>query len=232
MAKHDKEIICRVFAGLLLPPDREMVEQGRWQDFHSFLGKRIDSLQEEGGFLKGLRLEGEVDSVLEELSNEYDHLFSGVRGKGISLVESCYKPWTRDFQCTLSFAAEQGLLMGDSAFHLLDVYRQFGLEVADEFKGLPDHLVMELEFLSYLYKWGREDDVRMFVADHLDWIPLLREEIEKVRPHSFYGSLVDVLDLFLQKERKPAHYVEQTCREGSQSLTKRIVLETNGLQRT
>ena len=200
MANQEKEILCQLFASLLLPPDRDWIEQGRWQDLHSFLEREIGPLQERGDILEGLRLEGEVDSVLEELSSEYDHLFSGLQGSGIPLAESCYKPWTQDTRCSLPFASEVGLLMGDSACHLLDVYLQFGLVADDEFKTLPDHLAMELEFLSCLYRWGREDDVRRFVADHLDWIPLIRKEIEKVRPHSFYGSVVEALALFLQGE--------------------------------
>ena len=50
--------------------------------------------------------------------------------------------------------------MGDSAMHLLEIYRQCGLEVAEEFKGCPDHIVLELEFLSYLYRWATDMEVR------------------------------------------------------------------------
>lgn len=84
----------------------------------------------------------------KELKVEYDRLFSGLREESICLVESFYKPWTRDAHCPLPFASERGLLMGDSAIHLLAIYQQCGLEVSEEFKGYPDHIVMKLEFLS------------------------------------------------------------------------------------
>ena len=92
--------------------------------------------------------------------------------------------------------------MGDSAFHLLEIYRQCGLEVADDKRGTPDHLAVELDFLSYLYRCGTELEVRQFIKDHLDWIPLLKEEIERSDPHPFYRSALEVLDLFLGQERK------------------------------
>jgi TorA maturation chaperone TorD len=92
--------------------------------------------------------------------------------------------------------------MGDSALHLSAVYQQLGLRVADEFQGKPDHIVMELEFLSYLYRWTSDREVERFIADHLDWIPLLKGKLEKVHPHPFYSSLSEVLDLFLRKERE------------------------------
>jgi TorA maturation chaperone TorD len=92
--------------------------------------------------------------------------------------------------------------MGDSALHLSAVYQQLGLRVADEFQGEADHIVMELEFLSYLYRWTSDREVERLIADHLDWIPLLKGKLEKVHPHPFYNSLLEVLDLFLRKERE------------------------------
>jgi TorA maturation chaperone TorD len=202
MTRPAKEHTCQLFASLLLPPDREWVGPGKEGVLHSFFQEQAHSWGRESSLLAGFMLEGELDSVMGELKNEYDRLFSRVCGEGVSLVESCYKPWTQDVLCPLPFASEQGLLMGDSAFHLLDVYRECGLEVAEAFKAIPDHLVMELEFLSYLYRWGTDAQVRVFIADHLDWIPLLKEELKKVHPHPFYSSLLDALDHFLNTEKK------------------------------
>ena len=92
--------------------------------------------------------------------------------------------------------------MGDSALHLLEIYHQCGLEVSEEFKGCPDHIAMELEFLSYLYQQATDIEIKTFIEDHLDWIPLLREEFNRFHPHRFYGSTLEVLDLFLNKERE------------------------------
>ena len=91
--------------------------------------------------------------------------------------------------------------MGDSALHLQEIFRQSGLEVADERRGTPDHLTVELEFLSYLYRCTADLAVKQFIKDHLDWVPLLKAKVEQSHPHPFYRSALEVLDLFLCKER-------------------------------
>jgi TorA maturation chaperone TorD len=93
-------------------------------------------------------------------------------------------------------------MMGDSAVHLSTIFQQCGIEVIGPFKGMPDHLIIELEFLSYLYQEAGDREIKSFVKDHLDWIPSLRENIEKVHAHPFYISLIEVLDLFLDLEKR------------------------------
>jgi TorA maturation chaperone TorD len=73
--------------------------------------------------------------------------------------------------------------------------------MAEEFKSCPDHLVLELEFLSYLYRWGTDAEIKKFIGDHLDWLPLLEEEFKEFHPHSFYRSALRVLIFFLNKEK-------------------------------
>ena len=152
--------------------------------------------------MDGFPVEGDSEIFLKGLEEEYRRLFSELNEEGVSLVESFYKPWTLDPYCTLPFASQRGLLMGDSALHLLEIYRQCGLEAADEWKGAPDHLVLELEFLSTLYRRATDREVEQFIKDHLDWIPLLKEKIDQSGPHPFYRSALEVLDLFLGQERK------------------------------
>jgi TorA maturation chaperone TorD len=91
--------------------------------------------------------------------------------------------------------------MGDSALHLLALYAQCGLEVEREYQGMPDHLVMELEFLSILYRRATDKEIKRFIEDHLDWITLLREGFEEFHSHPFYRSALEVLLLFLRREK-------------------------------
>jgi len=202
MTAQEKEYFCQLLASLFYPPDRELVKQFDQGALYSFFEKYIQSWGEDTGLLKGFLVKGESENLLGELTNEYNRLFSGLTEEGISPVESFYKPWTQDPLCPLSFASERGLLMGDSALHLLEIYHQCGLEVSEEFKGCPDHIAMELEFLSYLYQFATDNEIKTFIQDHMDWIPLLSEEFKRFHPHHFYGNAMEVLALFLNKERE------------------------------
>ena len=198
MTGQEKETISRLLASLFCPPDQEMMRQIHGEAFRSFLERGV----KDSGLLKGFLTEGDPGTLLKDLGEEYSRLFSELNEESISLVESFYKPWTLDPHCTLPFASQRGFLMGDSALHLLEIYRQCGLEAADEWKGAPDHLVLELEFLSTLYRRATDREVEQFIKDHLDWIPLLKEEMDRSGPHPFYRCALEVLDLFLGQERK------------------------------
>jgi TorA maturation chaperone TorD len=89
--------------------------------------------------------------------------------------------------------------MGDCALHIQNIFQALSLRVPPDFQGTPDHLTLELELLSYLYRFASEDQIRQFIEDHLDWIPNLRDEIQKDDP-GFYGKSVERLLEFLHKE--------------------------------
>ncbi len=201
MKDQEKESFCRVLATLFYAPDEALVKQIRERTLYSFFERYVHFLGETGDLLKGFLVEGGGENLLEELKVEYDRLFSSLYGKSISLVESFYKPWTRDARCPLPFASETGLLMGDSAVHLLAIYQQCGLAVSEEFKSCPDHIVMELEFLSYLYERATDIEVQTLIEDHLDWVSLLREEFGRFHARPFYLSAIEILDLFLNREK-------------------------------
>lgn len=198
MTGQEKETISQLLASLFCPPDQEMMRQIHGEAFRSFLERCV----RDSGLLKGFLTEGDPGVLLKDLGEEYSRLFSELNEESISLVESFYKPWTLDPHCTLPFASQRGFLMGDSALHLLEIYRQCGLEAVDEWKGAPDHLVLELEFLSTLYRRATDREVRQFMKDHLDWIPLLKETMERSHPHPFYRSTLEVLDFFLTGEKE------------------------------
>ena len=200
MTNQEKEYFCQLLASLFYPPDQELVKQIHQGTLYSFFEKYIQSWGEGRDLLKGFLSKRGDENLLEDLKDEYGRLFLGLSEENVCLVESFYKPWTQDPHCPLPFASERGLLMGDSALHLLEIYRQCGLEISEEFKGCPDHITMELEFLCYLYQSATDIEVKMFIEDHLDWIPLLKEEFKRFHPHPFYVSTLEILDLFLNRE--------------------------------
>ncbi len=202
MTNQEKELFCQLLASLFYPPDQELVKQLRQRTLYSFFEKYVKSAGEGEDLLVGFAKEGSSGNLLEDLRVEYERLFSGLSDDSISLAESFYKPWTQDPHCRLPFASETGLLMGDPALHLLEIYHHCGLEVSEGFQGYPDHISMELEFLSYLYHSATDIEIKMFIENHLDWISLLREELQRHHPHPFYISALEVLALFLNRERE------------------------------
>ena len=154
-----------------------------------------------GSFRRALSKGADKEESLSALQEEYTRLFGEWEEK-ISLVESTYKPWTKDKECGMVFAASKGLVMGDYALHMLELYRQSSLEVPEAYRSRPDHLVLELEFLALMYRSASDEQIERFIGDHLDWIPELKEAMEKAKPHPFYRNAVELLHLFLQNETK------------------------------
>ena len=183
MDAKDKGNLCGALAALFSPPD--------------------DSAAEISGVVTSEKeLRGDFARLVADRKKEYHRLFDDLRGARISLVESTYKPWTFDATCPLSIAGEKGLLMGDPALHMVEIFQALGLEVPEDFRSTPDHLVLELELLSWLYRTGTESQVQKFIADHLDWIPDLKRKIEAADPHPFYRQAAQRLELFLQEEKE------------------------------
>jgi len=202
MLDKGKAFLCQILSSLFCPPDQGVMEQVSQGHFYTFFKNVVESLGGEMRVLKGFLTQSPPKILLQELKDDYDRLFSDTANERISLVESFYKPWTQDPHCCLPFAKESGFLMGDSAVHLLAIYRQSGLELAEPFKGMPDHIIIELEFLSSLYERASDREIKRFIEDHLDWIPFLKEHCERVHVHPFYGSLIYIVDLFINMERK------------------------------
>lgn len=202
MSDREKEILCQVLSSLFSAPDQEMAEQIDQGHLYAFFKTYIESWGGDVGILKGLLTLKPPEILLDDLKGEYYRLFSDSGSERIPLVESFYKPWTMDPRCSLPFAAERGFLMGDSAVHLLTIYQQCGLEVAEPFRGMPDHIIIELEFLSHLYQTANDREIKMFIEDHLNWVDHMREKCKRADAHLFYTSLIDILDLFIKTEKK------------------------------
>jgi TorA maturation chaperone TorD len=179
-----------------------MTEQLNQGHLHAFFKSYVRSWERENEILKGFLTQSSPQIFLRDLKEEYDRLFSDTASGSISLVESFYKPWTKDPHCSLPFAKEKGFLMGDSAVHLSTVFQHYGMEVTGPFKGMPDHIIIELEFLSHLYQKAGDEEIKKFIKDHLDWIPFLKESFEKACAHPFYISLIEILDLFINQEKR------------------------------
>lgn len=210
MGDEEKALFCEIIASFFLPPTLEIAEHiSSGQYYFFFKNFLLVNYEINRIIIKGFLSAKNPDLIFIELKEEYERLFSENREDRILLVESYYKPWTMDSSCQLPFARKKGFLMGDPAIHLLDIFDYYGLEIDKAFKGMPDHLVVELEFLSYLYKNKDEKAIKIFIKDHLDWISLLKEEVKRCHPHPFYLGSLELLNLFLMLQRKGEVYLNE-----------------------
>lgn len=85
-----------------------------------------------------------------------------------------------------------GAMMGGTVSEIDAFYRNYGVELGDHFRDLPDHVSVQLEFVSYLYGCaakeqgsGKPDTEAEKAADHFlyefvrRWIPHFEAGIEK-----------------------------------------------------
>lgn len=108
-----------------------------------------------------------------------------------------------------------GKTMGDSTMEVLKIYNNEGLAIADDFRELPDHIAVELEFMYYLIsretealkESDTETAVRFFrVRDSFKhaflgkWVAPFCEKIKEETENSFYRALSDCLSVFIAKE--------------------------------
>jgi TorA maturation chaperone TorD len=155
------------------------------------------------------RFSRELRSSLEQLRNEYDHVF------GLVLSREC-PPYETEY-CSSSepfFRAQQ---LADIA----GFYRAFGLQTAKAMPERPDHLALELEFMSFLLRKERmarasaginpsameQADVcaeaqQSFFRDHLAWwVPSFAMGLRRKAERGFYWAVSQVLAAFMPSER-------------------------------
>jgi len=202
MTNREKGIFCALAASLLAPPDGETVGRLKQGEIQSLLEENIREWGGDPRLVAELSGEKNPGGDLADLQREYERLFVNLPGQRVSLVESTYKPWTGDGSCGLAFAGDKGLLLGDAALHMQEMYRRLSLEVPEEFRGTPDHLLLELEFLSLFYHSATPEQIQGFIEDHLDWVPDLKERVDQADPHPFYRRAIELINLFLEHEAK------------------------------
>ncbi len=139
--------------------------------------------------------------VLDEMIQEYTRLFIGP-GKHISPHESVHREG-------------EGLLWGDSTAKVKAFIESSGLKYRSDFKGIPDHISVELEFMYRLVKAEEEarqknDPARLkkilnlerrFVGEHLSgWIPRFAERVIEAARIDFYRRIAILTKEFILHE--------------------------------
>ncbi len=124
---------------------------------------------------------GEID---EGLSTEYTRLFRLGNPVPCPPYESYY-------------LTEDGTLMSEHADELVSIMRGYGLTVKKEFKDLPEHISVILEFMHYLLSLEDDkslSDVSYVAREHmLKWIPEFCNCLKRESRVKLYIRACDIL---------------------------------------
>ena len=159
-----------------------------------------DSLKDLGLDI-GECLKSESDNkLLDDLATEYAALF--LTPGGLSPHES---------------VKLKGLLLQEPASKVLAFYKACGLEIPKDYKGFPDQLGVELEFMGYLAgeefkalqkgKTEKANELAVlqerFLREHLSkWVVDFCKEVEDVAFHPFYKEMAGLTRAFMETEIK------------------------------
>lgn len=166
----------------------------------------------------------------EDLLVEYSRMF--LQPPGEATLNVCYPL--------------DGAMMGGTVTEIEDFYRHYGIERGDHFKDLPDHVSVQLEFVSYLYgraALGLENDSpdpeAEKAANHFlyafvrRWVPHFESGIEKAGRHlelkaNPYLSLARILSVAVERDAavnpewlKPKKQVEVAMDKARQTYASR-----------
>lgn len=187
---------------LLGPPDRAFLDREIMVPLRSALTRSgLDPCQTEVAaaedYLGGL-------ATLTPLAVEYVRLFRGPARAAAYPYESIYV---------------DGGIMGPSTMAVMDSYRDGGMDVAEDFPDLPDHVCVEMEFMHYLYYMAfqacREQDPAnqlrferlrdSFLTEHLGkWIANFLDAVFENTTSPFYRTLALVCGEFMRRELSEA----------------------------
>ena len=140
---------------------------------------------------------------LEELLLDYSRLFLGPNN---ILAQPYGSVWLD----------REKKLMQDSTVQVLELYKEGGFELSEDFRELPDHIAAELEFLYLLIyregeaqassdhaKAGKARQLRQrFLREHLGrWIGPFTQAMQQGAESGFYAELATVTREFLEIEQ-------------------------------
>lgn len=192
--------VCRLLAACYYEPSPEFSEERLFDALVEAAG-RIDA--DLAARARQLKTAFEAESG-QELLVDYAHLFLGPVGLLAVPYESAW-------------LAKEGLSVADTTQTLLDLFADGGFEVDPEFRDLPDHLAVELEFLytllfrkaAALRDGAAVDELNTLrdrlIAGHLDrWLPAFQTAVLEGAQCRFYRELADLTVLFINVVRAGA----------------------------
>jgi len=152
----------------------------------------------------------DASELQQQAQHEFISLFKVPGAQYVPPYESVFRD-TRE----VAGRKTKGLLMGQSAVDVRKWYHLAALEISDEYKDLPDHICLELNYLAHLC--GKEQEFtsrnktaklkraremqRDFLAAHVvSWIGDLRDKIHEKSQHAYYRAIADMAVEFTRRD--------------------------------
>jgi TorA maturation chaperone TorD len=190
--------LCRFLAGCYYQPAPEFAEE-RLFDSMLAAARAVEAPMAEGVERLGAAFDAQP---LQDLLVDYTRLFLGP-------VEAPARPYG-----SLWLGGDQEL-MQQSTMAVVELYREGGFDVAEDFLELPDHVAAELEFLYQLIfreaQARRDSDAavaeevsalkRRFLDAHLGrWVTRFAAAIAAHAQSGFYRELAGLTERFVMLE--------------------------------
>jgi TorA maturation chaperone TorD len=191
-----REDMCRYLAACYYEPDQAFEAEGMFSNLAGAARQVDESLS-----IRAERLAQDFRAArLEDLLVDYTRLFIGP----VNMFAKPYGSYWLD---------EEKTLMGESTMAVQDLYHEAEFEIDEEFKELPDHIAVELEFLYLLL--FRENEARIaldapklsealelqrrFLKVHLGaWIGKFADAIRSSAYCGFYRELAELTEEFIR----------------------------------
>lgn len=200
VARHRSDIYGLLAVLYRQEPTRDLLKRVRDPQF-------LEVLSQWGGELENDFLNRPEGELLEEMAVEYTRLFLGP-GRHVSPHESVHHE-RED--------GKWGQLWGASTVEVKKFIEGTGLRYKTGYRGLPDHISLELELLEVLTRreeeaWEQDDEEgarrcldveRRFLDEHLlRWVVPFCDKVIAAAKLSFYRSLASFTKRFIEFDRQ------------------------------
>jgi TorA maturation chaperone TorD len=209
LSRARQDVYAFLGSAFLAPPGEQSLRALANEEFVAGADELFDS-----GVLDSLRQYATAAKQTAELQQgarqEFMNLFKVPGGQYITPYESVFRD-ARD----VGGKSVKGLLMGQSAVNVQKWYKLAAVEISDEYKDLPDHIGLELNFLAHVCAKEQEfaekgDQARLtraweierdFLAAHVvSWVVQLRDKLYKKSQHAYFRTVADLLVEFSKRD--------------------------------
>lgn len=129
----------------------------------------------------------EFTDSIQEIRDDFKKLFLDPNGK-LMPYESLY----------VYPLSERSHFWGTSSAEVTAFYNLTGLSIDEEFELSPDHISVELIFMSYLIEKGLINLQKKFIEEHLSkWIPEFCDKLQIYSKTVFFKEIANILKEFV-----------------------------------